>query len=167
MEDSYPGPKLNIGCGKIRWPGWIAIDHAGADINCDVKAIPLPDNYADAACAIHVLEHLYEWDGVMALHEWKRVLKPGGKLILELPCMNKIAWYISECVKQNATMAPSMTWLALWGDPRHRDPYMCHRWGYSVEMLIKLLREVGFKEIRSTEPRYHFPVRDMRLEAIK
>lgn len=55
-----------------------------ADIQADVsKSMPIEDNSADAVIARHILEHCL--DVVGTLKEWKRILKPGGKMILAVP----------------------------------------------------------------------------------
>jgi hypothetical protein len=99
--------------------------------------------------------------------EWKRVLKPGGKLILELPCMDKVFSHIAACVLENKPMKMAFTVLPLWGDPRYKDPAMAHKWGYCKADLAQLLTDAGFIDVQDEEPRYHFPVRDMRFTAKK
>ena len=54
-----------------------------ADFLADAGALPLPDNTLDYLCSSHVLEHLP--DPLAALHEWHRVLRPGGWLYLVVP----------------------------------------------------------------------------------
>lgn len=55
------------------------------------------------------------------------------------------------------------------GDPRTRDPYMCHPWGYAPDELIALLRAAGFRHAVEKPTQFH-PAgrkhRDMRIEAI-
>ncbi len=127
----------------------------------------IPSESADAVAAIHVLEHLYEWDAFRALTEWKRILKPGGTLILELPCMDKVFMYIGRCVEANEPILTFMSSHVFWGDPKHHDPLMCHRWGYFIGPLKQLLEQVGFSHIERQEARYHHPCRDMRWECVK
>ncbi len=54
-----------------------------ADFLADATALPLPDNTLEYLCSSHVLEHLPNPLG--ALHEWHRVLRPGGWLYLVVP----------------------------------------------------------------------------------
>jgi predicted SAM-dependent methyltransferase len=95
-----PGVNLNIGCGRKLWESFINIDFPGnwsgkkPDIEADIRAIPLPDDHADIAYAIHVLEHIQRWETEDVLKEWRRVLKPGGKLIIEVPCLDKFLWLL-------------------------------------------------------------------------
>ena len=101
------------------------------------------------------------------LAEWKRVLKPGGKIILELPCMDKVISYMASCIEKKKNMSIQMTWFALWGDPGHENVGMCHKWGYTKIQIMDVLRESGFINIAIENPRYHLDVRDMRAVAFK
>lgn len=165
MEGSYP-VGLHLGCGRHRWKGWTNCDFANADVNGDLRQLPFPDNHADAAVAIHVIEHFYQWEVEAVLTEWRRVLKPGGKLILELPSMNKVFAYIARTVMAKEPLAFHMVWNPLWGGIAN-TPEMVHKWGYTVEMMTELLKRVGFASVAKEEARYHFPERDMRLVATK
>lgn len=53
------------------------------DFLSDATALPLADGTLDYLCSSHVLEHLP--DPLAALHEWHRVLRPGGWLYLVVP----------------------------------------------------------------------------------
>lgn len=158
---------LNLGCGKVRWQNWINVDYKNADVNTDLRALPFEDNHADAIAAIHVLEHFYQWEAGDLIQEWKRVLKPDGKLILELPCMDKVLKHMIQCVEQNVPMIANFTWFAFWGDPQYKDPHMCHKWGYSLTSIKEFLENNGFKDIQFEKPNYHFAERDMRVVAYK
>ena len=138
-----------------------------ADMQCDLRKLEIDNDSADAVAAIHVLEHFHVFEAADLLTEWRRVLKPGGKMIIEVPCMDKVFAYVADCGKTKTPMMPFMTIYALWGDPKHKDPAMCHKWGYFQDGLRNLLETVGMREITFTEPRYHFACRDMRVEAVK
>ena len=168
VEDRYE-TAYNLGCGSKKWDGWINVDlHSDiADIQCDLRKLELASNSADAVAAIHVLEHFYEWEVYDLLTEWKRVLKPSGKMILELPCMDKVFAYVHNCVVKKEPLQPFMTLNALYGDPKYKSEAMCHHWGWFQRPLQDMLETVGMQEITFCEPRYHFPFRDMRVECLK
>jgi ubiquinone/menaquinone biosynthesis C-methylase UbiE len=168
VEDVY-GVAYNLGCGKKKWDGWINVDlHSDiSDIKCDLRKLEIGSDSADAVAAIHVLEHFYEYEVFDVLTEWKRVLKPNGKMILELPCMDKVFAYIHNCVVTKTPLMPFMSLYALYGDPRHKEPAMCHRWGWFEVPLRQMLESVGMERIEFKEPNYHFPFRDMRIECYK
>lgn len=88
-------------------------------------------------------------------------------MILELPCLDKIFMYIADCIRDKKEMLQFMTILPLYGDPKHKDPLMMHKWGYFSEDLVILLQKIGMREVTVMQPKYHFLARDMRLEAIK
>ena len=52
-------------------------------INATLEAAALPDSSVDAVIMLHVIEHVP--DPVSTLREIRRILKPGGHLILETP----------------------------------------------------------------------------------
>jgi SAM-dependent methyltransferase len=168
VEDSYT-TAYNLGCGNKKWDGWINVDlHSDiADIKCDLRNLEIASDSADAVAAIHVLEHFYEWEVFDVLTEWKRILKPNGKMILELPCMDKVFAYVHNCVVNKQPLQPFMTLLALYGDPKHKQPAMCHKWGWFQEPLRQMLESVGMERIEFCVPKYHFPFRDMRIECYK
>lgn len=101
------------------------------------------------------------------LLEWKRVLKRGGKLILELPCMDKVLHYLREALEKREPMVGAFAWFAFWGDPKYKSVAMTHKWGYTIASLQQALQTAGFERIAFERPRYHFPARDMRVVAYK
>jgi ubiquinone/menaquinone biosynthesis C-methylase UbiE len=167
------GIHLNIGCGAKVWPKFINIDFPSnwsgrkPNIECDIREIPLPDNHADSAYAIHVLEHFYRWETESVLTEWIRVLKPGGKLIIEVPCLDKVISIFSRSIALKKEINPQATMYRLYGDPVYKDPVMVHRWCFSVGELIALFEKLGLKEARYEEAEYHSPQCDMRVTGIK
>ncbi|MBM3178652.1 MAG: methyltransferase domain-containing protein [Bacteroidetes bacterium] len=54
-----------------------------ADVKMDIHKMPFGDQQFDFVLCNHVLEHVD--DDLIALREIKRVLKPGGKAILQVP----------------------------------------------------------------------------------
>ncbi|MGV3599095.1 MAG: methyltransferase domain-containing protein [Bacteroidota bacterium] len=58
-------------------------DQTKLDIVSDITAIPEPDNSFDAILCVEVFEHIP--DPLAALREFKRLLKPGGYLIITAP----------------------------------------------------------------------------------
>lgn len=73
----YDGKGNGLGVQRGEW------DVAHIDILCDIVNIPEPDSSFDAVLCVSVLEHLP--NPVMALKEFFRLLKPGGKLLLTAP----------------------------------------------------------------------------------
>ena len=80
--------KLNLACGKDYKQGFINIDRAAnvkKDKQFDLETFPypFPESHADVIIAHHIIEHLD--DQQKFLEECFRILKKGGKLIIECP----------------------------------------------------------------------------------
>lgn len=59
-------------------------------INCSADKIPIKSNSVDYVVASAILEHLvFEKE---AIKEWKRILKPGGKIFLAVPIKYRYLW---------------------------------------------------------------------------
>lgn len=161
-----PAVKLDLGAGDKHYEGFTRVglqqDH---DIICDLRSIPLPDDYADEAMAIHVVEHFHPWDVLPTLREWLRILKPGGLLVLELPDLYKCCRNFVRDMGAN----PRNSLWGLYGDDKHNDVFMLHKWGYTPDTLSKLCRQAGFVKVKSKSPQFHAARihRDMRIEARK
>jgi predicted SAM-dependent methyltransferase len=153
--------KLNLGCGKRIWKGFENLDDRDG---VDVRHLPYADNEADEIQAIHLLEHLYYWDVADTLKEWLRVLKPGGRLILEMPCFEKVLHF---CMKNDPN--PYMTKFALYGGEMavSKDPRDTHKWCYSVQEMADLLAGAGYVDLAREPALFHQVDRDMRWLAYK
>ena len=169
--------RLNLGCGDKILEGFINVDivaeRAGKqhDINCDFKNLYVfPDNYADEILAVHVVEHFWRWEVNSVLIEWLRVLKPGGKIILE--CPNLITACEEFLKNTNINSGPGREgqrsmWV-FYGDPRWKDPLMVHRWGYTPNSLAQVLHEAGFVEMKQEPAQFKLrEPRDMRITGLK
>lgn len=87
-----------------------------------VAKLPFEDQSFDLALCLDVLEHLH--DDRAALEELKRVVRPGGLLVLSVP---------------------SFSWL--WG---HHDDLNHHYRRYNFKELVQVLHSVGLEVERST-----------------
>jgi len=134
-----PYIKLNLGCGNLTYPDCINIDlySESADVKMDVRKLEYPDNYADEIIAYHIFEHLSPYDAYAVLSEWHRVLKPSGKLIMELP---DIAAICNEF--ENATKDEKYRLLnCIYGTTQPEHP---HLFGWYPEIMADHLFLVGF-----------------------
>ena len=88
----------------------------------DAQKVELPGETFDIIIASDVLEHLADEDE--AVQYWKRLLKPGGLLVIFVPAF-----------------------MLLWG---HHDEANKHHRRYRRQQLVKLLVSSGFKIERSS-----------------
>lgn len=155
--------RIHLGSGRHCWPNAINVDYdERADIVGPVDALPdFPDGFADEIYAVHLFEHLDRLKIGEALAEWRRVLKQGGKLILEMPCLDKIAQMI---VAGNENIR--MTLFGIFGDINEPSIHMRHKWCYTKKEIQTVLEMCGFS-VDVTDSIYHVPTRDMRATAVK
>lgn len=169
--------RLNLGCGDKILPDFINVDVAPSrrglepDVLCDLHELTVFENdYADEILAVHVVEHFWRWEVVDILKEWVRVLKPGGKMILE--CPNLIS-ACQEFLKNPDLMAGGgqegqrSMWV-FYGDPSWKDSLMVHRWGYTPRSLAMVMHEAGLTDLRQEPAQFKLrEPRDMRITGIK
>jgi len=80
--------KLNLGCGRDIREGYVNLDSAklpGVQVVHDIRKLPLPfkqEEFEEILCN-DILEHLDDY--VPAVRELRRILKPGGKLLIRVP----------------------------------------------------------------------------------
>jgi SAM-dependent methyltransferase len=169
--------KLNLGCGDKILPGYINVDvaasrrHQTPDLLCDVRNLsPIPSDYADEVLAVHVIEHFYQWEVDSILREWIRVLKPGGRLVLECPNLENAAREFLENADQAALggVEGQRSMWVFYGDPSWCDPLMIHRWGYTPSSLKFVLSKAGLINVRRERAMYKLgEPRDMRIVGLK
>ena len=141
------GRALDLGCGEgyyvraladLGWTAWgVEVDRSSARqarqvteshvCIADAGALPWPRRSVSLVSLWHVLEHVAAPNKTLA--EVRRVLTPGGILLLEVPNVRSL----------QARVAGSR-WLH-WDLPRHR-------WHFHARALRRLLEKSGFVHIR-------------------
>jgi SAM-dependent methyltransferase len=165
--------KLNLGCGDKILPGYINVDVApsrrGArpDVLCDLRRLdPFADNSVDEILSVHVVEHFWRWEVIAILNEWRRVLKPGGTMILECPNLLTACEEFLRDSDLGSEAGPTgqRTMWVFYGDPAWEDPLMVHRWGYTPRSLAKVMAKAGLVKLRQEPAQFKLrEPRDMRI----
>lgn len=87
--------KLHLGCGNKHIKDFInidIIDSPGVDIVDDVSKLNrIEKGSVDLIYACHILEHFKRKEYFSILERWTQLLKPGGKLRLSVPDLEKVA----------------------------------------------------------------------------
>lgn len=152
ISASHKGERgANIGCGATRYGEAVNVDRAkrgahGAggmkfqetdtDIVSSADDLPFEDGEMDYLLCSHILEHLI--DPIAALKEWRRILKPGGKLYLSLPDHEELATMAIDVTHVHAYTVESVKTLLS----------AC---GFSVEECYKA--PIGAIRIKATRPK--------------
>jgi len=140
--------KLHLGCGGVKIEGFIGIDYnktLATDYVLDVVDLPFRDNSIDIIKSYHLIEHLPINKLSDILGRWYRILKPGGKLILEFPDFDQI---VKLYLAGNEDRLNN-----IFG--RQRFPGDTHLWGWNLERMKKKLKDKNF-QVEQEEPQdYH------------
>lgn len=139
------GLRLHLGCGLVHRSDWINLDRHtadAADLLADAILLPFPDRSADAIRAFQLIEHLGYVGTTYALHEWARVLAPGGTLQIETPDRDAT---LRAALSQHNREA-SLPWLF-----GLEERGLTHRYLFSADELTALAARAGFEDL-SAEP---------------
>ncbi len=176
-DASEPPMRLNLGCGDKILPGYVNVDVVEAragmkpDVICDLHDLaPFADASADEILSVHVVEHFWRWEIRDVMREWARVLKPGGRMIIECPNILSACQTFLENPQQfsREDQNGQRTMWVFYGDPKWKDPLMIHRWGYTPDSLKELLTEVGLADVRQEPAQFKLrEPRDMRVVGVK
>ncbi len=134
------------------------------------KALPFTNDSADCIYTSHFLEHLYRHETLRLLKECFRVLKPGGRIRIVLPNLEKLCRaYLERDLAKLSRRPPRDNTLpytiadylvmqffphelngahppSRWVRFREHFPAR-HQWMYDLESISVLLREAGFTQI--------------------
>lgn len=160
--------RLNIGSDWSQISGFLSVDFnpdVSPDVVADAKDLHMfEDDTVDEIYASHVLEHFTWDDGLLALKEWLRVLKPGGMLTVATPDITGIyqlykhghAWgeykqpmdatYVQAVAFGANLLADKIPEMKkLYGGPGHQ-----HKSIYIHDMLLNRVIEAGFVHAHET-----------------
>ena len=137
--------RLNLACGEIIIPGWINVDlyDSHADVKSDVSKLTFEDNYADEIWASHIIEHFHFFEAFDVLKEWLRVLKPGGKIMIETPDM------LASCKKfVNGSEQDRVNLYGHFFAQPWVGPGQVHKMLYTENQLRWTLEQCGYVKIK-------------------
>lgn len=155
----------NLGSGFLCDPYAVNVDlrdGPGIDYQCDIRK--LPEDWADQfdiARARHVLEHFSFTETENILREWVRILKPGGKLEIEVPDLQWAMEKMNEGIEDPRIIGSIYgdQGSGFWNQPpyggyaedgrflSHSYDHNTHRNGFTAKSLGKLLDKIGLKRI--------------------
>jgi SAM-dependent methyltransferase len=132
-------------------------DTSKIDIVCDIASIPEPDCSFDAILCSEVLEHIP--NPVKAVEEFRRLLKPGGVMILTAPFASQVHfspyhfctgfskyWYEHHLSKNRFVieeLVPNGDWFDFFYVEIARLPYVSRKYKERLRPLAFLLSVAG------------------------
>lgn len=168
--------KLHLGSGGRKRVGWINVDanpETSPDVVARAEYLPMfPDGSVDVIESCHLFEHFAYLEAIKALKEWYRVLKPGGRLFVELPDFGAC---IDMLGKYKDPEGYDFGMIGIFGYPpaiRKQGHFQTHKWGWTAKSLGRELRAAGFTEVQvlpisQTQRRAAKTGRDMRVCAVR
>ena len=165
---------LHVGCGHARREHIPVPAFAGAEwrelrVDIDPAVAPdfvasitdlsgLPDECADAVFSSHNLEHLFPHEIPKALAEFHRVLKPDGLTLITCPDLRAACRWVAEgreeevaYVSPAGPITPMDLIYSYRGFTASGNPFMAHRWGFTLRSLVEALRSAGFRSVIGIE----------------
>ena len=143
--------RLELGSGPKRGAdGWTTVDVRSADIAHDLKrGIPLPENSVHSIYSSHFLEHLPYQQILAHLAECRRVLAPGGQILIAVP---NARLFVDAYISQSEVRGfPGFDPLYNYETGSSIDilnyiAYMggLHKFMFDEENLVQILKKVGF-----------------------
>ncbi len=163
-NQSHSIRKLQIGAGRIDYPGWLNtdIEPGPGEVYLDAtKRFPVPDASINYIFGEHVIEHLSYEDGLLMLRECYRVLAPGGKIRFATPNLLKYIQLFQE--PKTAEIRDYLgRKIAIHGWPQSSHPELMilnmemrsfgHRFLYDPSTLTDRLSQAGFRMIVEFSP---------------
>ena len=147
--------KLNVGCGRMKFAGWVNIDvEPGSDLTIDVRdGLPFDSDTVDYIYNEHLLEHLTYEEGGNILREFSRCLKIGGVLRMAMPDLDyAVEKYSADWRNQNWLSYPEYDFITTRG--RMLNTFVRawgHKYLYNEEDLSNQLAGAGFGQVARCE----------------
>jgi SAM-dependent methyltransferase len=147
-DGAAPRARLNVGCGPVRLEGEIGVDlfpTGGADVQGDLAALPFRDGVAERVRLDHVLEHQPQRVAVVVLAEARRVLAPGGRVVVGVPDLAGYCRAWLEADAEGDLAEKALMLRGFYGNQVHAGEY--HRAGFDAQTLADLLGAAGFVDV--------------------
>src|SRR3990167_7374698 len=144
---------LNLGSsnpkGKYKDPIWVNFDYCkmdGVQVRGSAVELPFRDNSFDLIESVHCAEHLSRDKTLHMLAECLRTLKPGSKLMLEVPDFEQVVYLLADAYKRKDSAAIHIWKTSCFGKSERK--YMSHLTGFDETQLHSYLNQVGFTSVK-------------------
>lgn len=142
--------KIELGSGNRPREGYIHCDLRvleATDVVCRAENLPFGSNSVECIVASHLIEHFPHSRTMAVLLEWRRVLCPGGEILIITPNLGYVAHgYASGAINYREARN------RLFGDQDYA--YNFHYTVFDSPAMSLVLAEAGFREIRDVTTDY-------------
>lgn len=123
--------------------------------------LPYKSNSIDEVRAVQVFEHFGPQEALAVLAHWKDLLKPGGKVIIDVPDIIETAELLAL-----AETEEERSWAEKLIHGTRNDDFAYHKVGYWPKKLERLLKDAEFTDIKiNNDIDHQYPA--FSMEAIK
>lgn len=112
---------------------------------------PVADASVDAVYSSHNIEHLFPHEVVIALREFRRVLKPDGMLVMTCPDLQSVCALVAEgklddpaYVSPSGPIAPHDILYGHRPELQNGNLFMAHKTGFTAKTMAAALEQGGF-----------------------
>lgn len=142
--------KLHLGCGTKKMQGWVNIDSVkgvSPDLVHDLRQpFPYADLSVEEILAEDLLEHFDKYMRVQVFSEWARVLSVGGKVVIQVPNLQKVLFNRYFKFRFD-DLADTIFGENLWNGKVYIGDFGNHKWGYSPKTLSVFVGQFGIKPL--------------------
>jgi len=117
-------------------------DNNVTDIHADARNLPFNNDEVDEILTVNFVDHLKKEEFIIALYEWKRILKINGTLIIDVDDRRKQAEILTS-----AETNEEIEWALRLIYCDHASEGRTHFWGFTPDYLQHIVEPIGFKQI--------------------
>jgi len=147
--------KLELGCGGRPTPGYLHQDitqqpGVELDFTCVPWEIDLPENSLSEVIGLGIMEHLRFDEFRTTLAHIRKILKPGGVFLFDVPDMKVWSEYLFNVTHGQSEKNPfsdEHVWSTIYG--WQRWPGDEHKCGWVEETLLEEIKKAGFSSIET------------------
>lgn len=143
--------KLHLGSGSVYLQGYVNIDYpqdshttnvVKADVLADLKTLDYPEGSIEEVRLHHTFEHFSRQWSLKLLADWRRWLKVGGELVIEVPDFDELVKrYMDADLEYRFKLLRH-----IFGS--HEAHWAYHYDGWGEEKFRFILEKFGFEDIR-------------------